>query len=58
MAKFYVSGKVARLDIGAEIEAENPYMAAIVFENTYEPLLHFGTHQMYVLEVEEVTDDK
>lgn len=58
MPKFYVTGQIGRLDIGAEIEAENSYMAATGFKQTYEPLLHFGTHQMSVLEVEEVTDDK
>lgn len=58
MTKFYVTGKVARLDIGAEIEAENPYMAAIVFEKTYEPLLHFGTNQMVVSDVMEVPGEE
>ncbi|HEL1905456.1 hypothetical protein ACYKKI_03640 [Streptococcus suis] len=58
MPKYYVTGKIAQLDIGAEIEAETSYMAAIVFEKTYDPRLHFGTHQMLVSEVEEVADGK
>lgn len=58
MPKYYVTGKIAQLDIGAEMSSDNAYMAAIVFKERYNPLLNFGTHQMVVLEVEEVADDK
>lgn len=44
MKKYYVSGKIAALDLGAEVEASNPYA----------PLLKFGVHELEVREVEEV----
>ncbi|MBF7094282.1 hypothetical protein IYQ92_03245 [Streptococcus sp. HF-1907] len=58
MRKFYVSGKIAQLDLGAEMDAENPYMAAISFKERYAHLLNFGSHDLQVLEVEDVVDDK
>lgn len=54
MKKYYVTGQIAFLDVGAEVEAENPFMAAVKFKETYEPSLHFGVHSLHVLEVEEV----
>ena len=54
MKKYYVTGQIAFLDVGAEVEAENPFMASIKFKETYEPSLHFGVHSMHVFEVEEV----
>ena len=54
MKKYYVTGQISSLDVGAEIEAENPFMAAIKFKETYEPSLLFGVHSLHVLEVEEV----
>lgn len=54
MHKYYVTGQIAFLDVGAEVEAENPFMAAVKFKETYEPSLHFGVHSLHVLEVEEV----
>ena len=54
MNKYYVTGQIAFLDVGAEVEAENPFMAAVKFKETYEPSLHFGVHSLHVLEVEEV----
>lgn len=53
MNKYYVTGRIASLDVGAEVEAENPFMAAIKFKKTYEPTLDFGFHSLHVLEVEE-----
>ena len=53
MKKYYVTGQIAFLDVGAEVEAENPFMAAIKFKKTYEPSLHFRVHSLHVLEVEE-----
>ena len=53
-SKYYVTSQIAFLDVGAEVEAENPFMAAIKFKETYEPSLHFGVHSLHVLEVEEV----
>lgn len=55
MKKYYVSGKIARLDIGSEIEAENQYAAAIKFNELYSLLLcNFGVHELKIMEVEEV----
>ena len=51
---YYVSANRDNLDLGMKIEAENTFMAAIKFKETYEPSLHFGVHSMHVLEVEEV----
>lgn len=58
MNKYYITGKIANLDLGATIHADNPFMAAIEFKERYENLLNFGSHPLQVLEVEEVTDDK
>ena len=52
--KYYVSGKIAALDLGAEVEVSNPYAAAIKFNERYAPLLKFGVHELEVREVEEV----
>ena len=41
MKKYYVTGQIAFLDVGAEVEAENPFMAAIKFKETYEQSLNF-----------------
>lgn len=57
MNKYYVTGRIAFLDVGAEVEAENPFMAAIKFKETYEPSLHFGVHSLHVLEVEELKNE-
>ena len=54
MKKYYVTRQITFLVVGAEVEAENPFMAAIKFKETYEPSLHFGVHSLHVLEVEEV----
>lgn len=55
MKKYYVSGKIARLDIGSEIEVENQYAAAIKFNELYSLLLcNFGVHELKITEVEEV----
>ena len=54
MNKYYVTGQIAFLDVGAEVEAENPFMAAIKFKENYEESLNFGVHSLHVLEVEEV----
>ncbi|AGS05896.1 hypothetical protein KJR06_04820 [Streptococcus lutetiensis] len=54
MKKYYVSGKIAALDLGAEVEVSNPYAAAIKFNERYAPLLKFGVHELEVREVEEV----
>lgn len=58
MKIYYVSAKIAKLDLGAKIYAENPYMAAVAFKECYDHLLKFGSHTTQVLEVEEVLDDK
>lgn len=57
MPKFYVTGKIASLDIGAEIDSENQFMAAIEFRERYDKLLEFGLHKIQVIEVEEVVDN-
>lgn len=54
MKKYYVSGKIASLDLGAEVEANNPYTAAIKFNERYAPILDFGVNELEVREVEEV----
>ncbi|MGG8343405.1 hypothetical protein [Streptococcus uberis] len=54
MKNFYVSGRIARLDLGAEVSAENVYMAPVVFKETYNRLLDFGSHELLILGVEEV----
>ena len=53
MNKYYVTGRISSLDVGAEIEAENPFMAAIEFKEKYNPTLDFGFHSLHVLEMEE-----
>lgn len=58
MRCFYVSGKIADLDLGSEINAENSFMAAIEFVKRYTDLLKFGAHEIKVSEVEEVQNDK
>lgn len=55
MRCFYVSGKIADLDLGSEINAENSFMAAIEFVKRYDSLLKFGLSEIKVLEVEEVS---
>ena len=55
MRYFYVSGKIADLDLGSEINAENSFMAAIEFVKRYTDLLKFGLNEIKVLEVEEVS---
>ena len=57
MKNYYVSGKIASLDLGANISAENPFMAAIVFKERYSHLLDFGSHILQVIGVEEVQND-
>ena len=54
MNKYYVTGQISFLDVSAEVEAENPFMAAIKFKERYEPTLGYGVHSLHVLEVEEV----
>ena len=54
MNKYYVTGQIAFLDVGAEVEAENQFMAAVKFKENYEESLNFGVHSLHVLEVEEV----
>lgn len=54
MKKFYVSGQIAQLDLGATVLAENQHMASIVFKSTYDHLLRFGDHNLRILGVEEV----
>lgn len=58
MRCFYVSGKIADLDLGSEINAENSFMAAIKFVKRYTDLLKFGLNEIKVSEVEEVQNDK
>ncbi|WP_175879880.1 hypothetical protein [Streptococcus thalassemiae] len=58
MRCFYVSGKIADLDLGSEINAENSFMAAIKFVKRYTDLLNFGSNEIKVSEVEEVQNDK
>lgn len=55
MRCFYVSGKIADLDLGSEINAENSFMAAIEFVKRYTDLLKFGPNEIKVSEVEEVS---
>ncbi|BBP09859.1 hypothetical protein [Streptococcus sp. 116-D4] len=55
MRCFYVSGKIADLDLGSEINAENSFMAAIEFVKRYTGLLKFGSNEIKVSEVEEVS---
>ena len=55
MRCFYVSGKIANLDLGSEINAENSFMAAIEFVKRYADLLKFGSNEIKVSEVEEVS---
>lgn len=55
MRCFYVSGKIADLDLGSEINAENSFMVAIEFVKRYTDLLKFGAHEIKVSEVEEVS---
>ncbi|MFS9354701.1 hypothetical protein QM362_07595 [Streptococcus oralis subsp. tigurinus] len=55
MRCFYVSGKIADLDLGSEIYAENSFMAAIEFVKRYASLLKFGSNEIKVSEVEEVS---
>lgn len=52
MGDYYVSAKIAKLDLGAKITEENPYMAAIAFKDTYDHLLKFGNHKLEILEVD------
>lgn len=58
MRCFYVSGKIADLDLRSEINAENSFMAAIEFVKRYTDLLKFGSNEIKVSEVEEVQNDK
>lgn len=53
MNKYYVSAKIANLDIGAEVEAENQFMAGLLFKETYDKCLYFGKHCLVIEEVEE-----
>ena len=55
MRCFYVSGKIADLDLGSEINAENSFMAAIGFVKGYTDLLKFCSNEIKVSEVEEVS---
>lgn len=52
MNKYYVTGKIAQLDLGAEIEAVNSFMAGIKFKETYKCLLSFGSHELLILDAE------
>lgn len=55
MKKYYVSGKVANLDVGSEIEAKNKYQAAIEFHKLYSEIEDcFGLDELEIAEVEEV----
>lgn len=56
MKKFYVSGRIAQLDLGANVDADadNKHMAPIVFKETYDRLLSFGSNELLILGVEEV----
>lgn len=56
MKNFYVSGRIAQLDLGAEVSAGNIYMAPIIFNRRYAHLLDFGSHELVILDVEEVTE--
>ncbi|MBZ2152835.1 hypothetical protein K1I86_09125 [Streptococcus cristatus] len=58
MRCFYVSGKIADLDLGSEINAENSFMAAIEFVKRYADLLKFSSNEIKVSEVEEVQNDQ
>ena len=57
MEKYYVTRHITFLVVGAEVEAENPFMAAIKFMEMYEPSLRLGVHSLHVLEVEEASND-
>lgn len=56
--KYYVSGELdtrnGKLDLGAEIEAANPYMAAVLFAKRYKTLSQPGAYEIEVTGVEEV----
>lgn len=54
MGDYYISAKIAKLDLGAKITEENPYMAAIAFKETYNHLLNFGNHKLEILGVESI----
>lgn len=54
--KYYVSGQLdtrnGLLDLGAEIEANNPYMAAVLFAKRYKTLSQPGAYEIEVTGVE------
>ena len=54
MKKYYVSGKVANLDVGSEIEAKNKYQAAIEFHKLYSEIEDCFLDELEITEVEEV----
>lgn len=56
MKNFYVSGRIAQLDLGANVDADNKHMAPIVFKETYDRLLSFGSNELLILGVEEITE--
>ena len=49
---YYVSANRDNLDLGMKIEAENPYMAAVIFESNI--WNDFNLDDVIVTEVEEV----
>lgn len=52
MKKYYVSGKVANLDVGSEIEAKNKYQAAIEFHKLYSEIEDcFGLDELEINDV-------
>lgn len=58
--KYYVSGELdtrnGKLDLGAEIEAQNPYMAAVLFAKRHKTLSQPGAYEIEVTEVEEMEE--
>lgn len=57
MEKYYVSAKIANLDLGAEIIEKNPYMAAVTFKETYSHLLNFGSNPLEILDVDRMREE-
>ena len=55
MKKYYVSGKIANLDVGSKIVAKNKDQAAIEFHKLYSEIEDcFGLDELEIMEVEEV----
>lgn len=53
MSRYYVTAKIAQLDLGATVEAENQYMATIKFVDEYKHKLRCDNEKITVLEVED-----